>query len=627
MEPTTDAETWASRIEAARRRRDQWIDLWTAYARLHTNAYTAVQAENDEKLVQLPNGDQVKLGLVHRNIEQTLALLDIPEIGVRATAEDYARELTAEDTHREHIVEAALVRSLKRSGFARGTEEMDPITRDGVIIGHGINYSWWRLVEREFEIGQIAVVVEGEQGDFVPLLDEDTGAPVFEPLVEKRLVWNDVQDEHVSPLEFLFDARARSIPKSPWHGMEKIVPAAQLRSDPTIQIPEDLKPTCFKVRDLYGEYGDETLHEDDAYRQIVVWDKHHVELLTFLEGSVDRTKTPRARTAPRGKRSTSDLSIRLVKVERWPVMFDHPDDSPFSFFIPIPANDFPWGISQVEHIRNTAVEADKTRTRLANMVRQTRRIPWYLKGRVDPAQLQAAMNGTSGDPVGLDLQEGEKAEQVMGELPIPAPDPDLYKAAEMAADDIRWTSGISEVPYGGASTATESQNLMTIGAARPERKRRRKIQFCTSVLQKHKCFRREFDAPGQTINVVGPDGQAFTLTYGREAFQGALEVEFLPGGEALTVTPVQQKMMVETANLFLGRFSPRFDRIFARELLTRMDMRNINAMLEAIPIDGQYLNLAGVDGRSRAPGFAVGDQSDGQAIRAAINAPNEGSLT
>ncbi len=25
--------------------------------------------------------------------------------------------------------------------------------------------------------------------------------------------------------------------------------------------------------------------------------------------------------------------------ERWPVQFEHPDDAPFSFFVPIPAND------------------------------------------------------------------------------------------------------------------------------------------------------------------------------------------------------------------------------------------------------------------------------------------------
>ena len=41
MEPKVAPETWANRIEASRRRRDEWLDLWSEYARLHTNAYIA----------------------------------------------------------------------------------------------------------------------------------------------------------------------------------------------------------------------------------------------------------------------------------------------------------------------------------------------------------------------------------------------------------------------------------------------------------------------------------------------------------------------------------------------------------------------------------------------------------
>jgi hypothetical protein len=620
MEPKVPAETWANRIEASRRRRDEWLTLWSEYARLHTNAYLVPKAANDEKTVMLPSGDQVKLGLVHRNVEQTMALLEIPEIGIRATATDYARELTGDDTHREGVVEAALVRSLKLSGFVRGTEEVDHIKRDGVIIGHGVNYSYWRRVEREIVIGQMPVLVEQEDGVFAPSLGED-GAPAYEPAVEKRVMWDNMQDEHVSPLEFLFDADALQIPKSPWHGMEKIVRKDALLADPTIELPEGIEPTSFIVRDLYGDQGREELREDDCYRQIVIWDKLHYELLTFVEGHDTR------KGVKRKKPRAPDLHIHLVKVEPWPLTFEHPDDSPFSFFIPIPANDFPWGISQIEHIRNPSNEADKTRTRLANMVRQTRRIPWYIKGRLDPLQLTAAFNGTSQEPVGLDLQDGEKPDQLMGELPLPGVDPDLYQATQAAEDTVRWTSGISEEPFGG-STATDSENRMAIGAARPERKRRRMLAFCTDVARKHLAFRREFDPPGQRLAVVGPDGVPLSLVYGREAFEGAFELDFLPGGEATTISPVKQKMMVESANIFLGRFSPRFDRIFARQLLTAMDFRDVNAMLEAIPIDAaMYMGGgAGVDGRAREDSFRPGDQSNGQAIRAAINAPNEGAI-
>lgn len=626
MEPAINEETWQQRIEAARRRRDQYVDVWAAHARLHTNAYLVSKGENDDKLVNLPNGDQVKLGLIFRNIEQTMALLELPEIGIRVTATDYGRELTEEDTHREGVVEAALVRSMKRSGFIKRTEEADYIKRDGLIVGHGINYSWWRTVKRKVEREPAVVMLEAADGQFMPLLDE-SGQPVQEPVIEDQVIWDDVQDEHVSPLEFLFDASSRDMRKSAWHGMEKIVKAVKLAEDPTLAIPPELAPTSFTVRDLYGENPDlEEFLEEDSYRVVTLWDKQNYELVTLVEG-VDNAVGSGQR---RGKRARkNNLALQVVRVQRWPVTFAHPDDSPFSFFIPIPANDHPFGISQIEHIRNPSNEADKTRTRQANLVRQTKRIPWYRKGALDPEQLRRALNSNDAEPVGLDIPEGVKAEELFGELPIPGVDPDLYNAEKLAEETVRRTSGISEVPFGGAETATESENMAAVGGARPNRKRRLLLDFYTEVASRHRDFRHEFDAPGQVIQVLSADGTPLTLTYGREAFAGELEVEVLPGGEATTISPVRQKMMVETANLFLGRFSPQFDRIFARQVLTSLDFRDINKMLQAIPNDPMlYMNQAGaVDGKLRAPRLNPGDQGNGQAIRAGINAPNEGAIT
>jgi hypothetical protein len=624
VDPTVSEEVWQQRIEGARRRRDQLATLWATYARLHTNAYTVAKAANDDPLVALPNGDQVKLGLIHRNIEQTMALLELPEIGLRVTATDYARELTEEDTHREAVVEAALVRSMKRSGFVKRTEEVDYIKRDGIIIGHGINYSWWRTVSRRIETEGVIVMTEADDGSFAPTLD-GAGQPLMEPQIENKIVWDDVQDEHVSPIEFLFDDCARDMGKSPWHGMEKIVKAAKLNEDPSFVIPPDLAPTAFTVRDLYGENPEHAEYqEEDAYRVVTVWDKVNYELITLIEG-----KAIAPGLAKRGKAARkNNLALQIARVQRWPVTFAHPDDSPFSFYVPIPANDHPFGISQIEHIRNPSNEADKTRTRQANLVRQSKRIPWYRKGALDPDQLRRALNGSDAEPVGLDIPEGITVEQLFGELPIPGVNPDLYNAEKLAEETVRRTSGISEVPFGGAETATESENQANIGGARPNRKRRLLLAFYTEVASRHLDFRREFDAPGQVIRVLSADGTPLTLTYGREAFAGELEVEVLPGGEATTISPVKQKMMVETANLFLGRFSPQFDRIFARQVLTKLDFRDINKMLQAIPQDPtQYMNQAGaVDGKLRAPAFNVNDQSNGQAIRAAINAPSEGAL-
>jgi hypothetical protein len=255
-------------------------------------------------------------------------------------------------------------------------------------------------------------------------------------------------------------------------------------------------------------------------------------------------------------------------------------------------------------------------------------VPWYRKGKVDPEQLRGAFAGTSEDPVGIDLQDGDRLENVMGELPIQAVDPDLFNAAKYAEESVPKISGVADVPWGGANTATESENINAVGGARMQRKKRLKLAFCTDVARKHLALRREFDPPGRTVQVVTPDGDALTLPYGREAFQGQLEVEVLAGGEALTVSPVRQKMLIEVGNQFLSRFSPKFDRIFARQVLTMLDFRDVNAMLGAMPRDAaEYMNLHnGGDGQARADAFNPNDQSTGQAIRAAINAPNEGAI-
>jgi len=256
MDPTDDVALWKTRIDAARTRRQRYETLWAHYARMHTNAYHAIRDLNEDKSVNLPNGDQVKASLVFRNIEQTRASLEIPEIGVRASAMDYTRELGPEDTHRESVVEQALYRSLLRSGLLKDAEEVDTVKLDGLIIGHGINYTAWRIEEEEIEQPGIPVLQEDEAGGFTPQLDK-AGAPVTEPQTQKQVIWEGCQDECVSPLQFLTDASCKKFDRSAWHGFERPVKLALLRKDPRYQIPDDVKGVSFHLRDIdKGECSD-----------------------------------------------------------------------------------------------------------------------------------------------------------------------------------------------------------------------------------------------------------------------------------------------------------------------------------------------------------------------------------
>lgn len=635
LDPTVPAEDWQQRIAAARKRRERFESLWSKYARLHTNAYTAVQEGNPDLNVQLPGGDQVKVGLVHRNIEQTLAVLEVPEIGVRATVQDVNRELGMADTHREAVLEAALLRSLNGSGLLRGSEETDPVKRDGLIIGHGIIFTYWRQVQAEVEIEPIRVLNETSPGVYEDVLDEATGGPLVESRTEQRAIWEGVQDDHVPVLEFLFEASARSIKRARWHGREQVLPLADLRRDDRFEIPAWIESTSYTRRNLYGDNDqtEETL--DEAVCVVSLWDKLNRELLHFIETDslppeaaaqrrIADAKAPKSRAT--GK--TYCRTLVLIGAEHYPVRFGHPDDSPFNAFVPIPANDLPFGISQIEHVRNQATEVDGLRTRVANLTRQLKRIFIYDKqSGVDDDKIRAALAMNDFAFLGLDVADGEELSNLFHEFPVPAIRSELFQQIAQAEEDVRKTTGISETPWGGAGTATESENIMAVGAARVNRKRRLYLSFLAEVARTHKDFLAAFAPPGQAVPVLGDDGLPVLLPYGREAFEGDFLIEVQQGGGATAVSPVKQKMLVEAANLFMGKFGPKFDLRLMRQMLTLMDLRDVNGLVQAAR-EGIGLNPAAAPGAAApAPAVNLNDYTDGQAIRAAINAPNEGAMT
>jgi len=621
IEPTDDVATWKTRIDAARLRRQRYETLWAHYARLHTNAYHAVRDLNEDKNVALPNGDQVKASLVFRNVEQTRALLEIPEIGVRATALDYTRELGMADTHRESVIEQALYRSLLRSGLIKEAEETDTVKLDGMLIGHGINYTGWRVEEEEVERPGIPVLAEGEDGAFTPQLDKD-GAPVTEPVTEKQVVWEGCQDEAISPLQFLADAACKKLERASWHGFERPTKLALLKKDPRYHIPDHVEGVSFVLRDLYGSEGQDEEQLTDAVMVIVIWDKVNKELLSFIETAPSSANGAIARATQRASNKHAPAADLIpIAVQPWPLTFSHPDASPFSFFIPIPARDHPFGISQIEHVRNQATEADKLRTRQANLTRQIKRIPWVNKNRVDVEQFKLALKGDDMEPVLLNIQEGEKSDQIMGELSIPTTVPaELYKQYLVAEAGVDKTTGVSDVPGGGADTATEAEHIFEIGNARAKRKKRLYMSFLTATALRHRDFLREFSAEGELVVVPDVDGQPITLAYGRAAFQGDFDIEVVAGGGAMALSPVKQKLLIEATDRFMGRFGPQFDTVLLRQLLTMFDFRGINELMRAARA---AMGLPGAPGSVPLPGISPENYSTPQTLRAGINAVNE----
>jgi len=371
MNPTIDVDTWRKRIGAARRRREQFETTWAAYARLHTGCYQAVRDKNDDESVTLPTGDQVKVGAVFRNIEQTMALLEVPQVAIEAKAEDVRRELGMPDTHRETLLATALTRSMRRSGLLERDEVADEVKRDGIVVGHGVSYSYWRMVQRTVPQGMALVMEVGPDGVLVPVLDK-AGQPQFEPVEVEQTTYEGVQDEYVSPLEFLFDSAAKSIRRATWHGREVIRPLAEVRADKRYTVPAGIEGSAYRIKNLYGaEPAAEEVFEQDSVRLVQVWDKPNAELVTLLEHNGQRDK----------KTLKGKSELLVIGVEPWPMTFEHPDDSPFlrfSFrFRPTTTRS---AFRRSSMCATEAVELDKIRTRQANITRQIKRYSGVQEG-------------------------------------------------------------------------------------------------------------------------------------------------------------------------------------------------------------------------------------------------------
>ncbi len=573
-------DTWRKRIDAARDRREPFETLWQHYCKLHSDAEQIIlNGDDDNRISKLPNGDRVRLGLVFRNIEQTMGYLETDDIGVTARAMAYTRPLDNIDTNNESVVEQAVYDSMKNSGLIGGADRLDRIKLDALLVGHGVSFSWWKVLDEQVETSRIPVLRE-KDGLLEPKTDK-SGQPVYKPQMETVTLWEGMVDERISPLEFLCSSTCTSLDESHWLGFERIVRLDDLKSDSRFAgLPAGLKGGSYEIKTLQGERGPggTDYYMEDSVKLITVWDRMTRELITFLETSDKKERQAHKKDNPS---DVSENFLRLKQVQ-FPVEFDNPHDSPFAVYIPIPASDHPYGVSQVEHIRNPALESDMMHTRFANQSREQKRLWVYDKNKVEQSQVNDAINGKQSlAAMGMDVQDGEDLSRIFKDIQtVNIPD-SLLNAATIAEDIVRKNSGVAETPFGGTETATESENQMMIGQARVNRKRNKLFSFLEQLAQIHLAYLRTFAPDGSSIRVVLADGTDALLNYGREAFMGRFNIKIEPGGGATAISPVRQKMLIEAVGMVGNNMGPKASLLLFREVLTQMDIRNVNGILQA----------------------------------------------
>jgi hypothetical protein len=447
----------------------------------------------------------------------------------------------------------------------------------------------------------------------------------------ESVIGEGVRDIYISPLEFLFDPLAPSIALSDWHGCERLVSLSDLRSDDNYQIPEWVKGERRSRRTVYGEEAEqEHMAADDMVLLITVYHKPTRTLTRFIETAgpqlaIFRDPVDSARSAN-----------RLVPVQEqvFPLSFAGRDDSPFRAFVPVPAQDDPYGISQLLHARRSALEADKLETRRCNLTRQIKLVWAYDKTQgLDDDQIKQALAQRDFSVVGLDNPFGKPLTEMFQALPLPRIAPELYAGISDARSNVSQVTGMSDVPYGGAETATESENMMSIGSARKNRKVRLLLKYLSDVAATHRAYLAAWSPPGQTAEVLGGDGLPFIQQFGREAFAGDWRIDVFPGGASGSVSPVARKADLEMAGMLAPYLTPPAQLVLMRQMLTRAGWSSVDTLLRAqqmgmgmLPFGQQPMGgqPQGMDGRARADAFNVADQSGPQRLRAGINQLYEG---
>lgn len=632
--PKVPVAQWRKRFDGCRSAREQLEESWALNARLWAMSQAAgprstLSLDGSEDL--LGRRDRISLGMVHRNCEQTMALLDMPEVSISATLVEFGREIDTSDEAAENLVAAAIGQSLRDSGMLGGMRVADLVKQAALICGHGVTYTHWRQVTREVDLGTLSVfevsglTMDGSE-DLQPALD-DAGNPRVEPLVMTETVREQCQDVFVSPLDFLFDSQAPSIAASGWHAFEQVVRLKDLEADSRFVLPPGCEERLHERENLFDERPGTEEVTTRGVAIVTAYDKATRQLVVFLDESVG-ARLPDSVVDAEARAGTN---LVCILAETFPVDLADPDASPFSAFVPIPLIDFPWGISQIGTIRSVAETAEKLESRQSTQTLSQKRIfVSDANSGVTDEEIRTAMSAP--DFAVVQIQNGLMAplDKLLTELPMPRPTAETYSGIERAKGDMAATSGVSDVPYGGAGTATESENMMQIGGARVTRKRGLFLAFLEQVADLHLAFLAAFAPPAQTLMVPGTFGPE-PMRFGREAFSvGRFRLRVAPGGSAAADTPVQQKAKVD----FAGMVAPLAGPALKLELLSMMAtslgihdqarlrraaVQDLMGAPPALPEAGS----SGVDGRIRGETSSPEVMAAGQVMRAGVNRLNE----
>lgn len=221
-----------------------------------------------------------------------------------------------------------------------------------------------------------------------------------------------------------------------------------------------------------------------------------------------------------------------VRWGEWPFDVDGVDGFPIKLYIPLPADNDPYGVSPMSYLVAAQQEKNTVRSKMSEMVKKWRNITLYDKNDTDPRNVDAIATAPEGSLVGVD--------GIRNFLPMPAVMDSLQyllQYEQRIADDIRIQSNVSDYQLAGtgdANFATDSALQAQAASARREDDMVLVRKFLGDAVKFGFQLRQELQTNEESVKITGDTSEWLKVSpeqiVGEYDFH--LEVEDAPSDSA-----------------------------------------------------------------------------------------------
>lgn len=523
---------YLKRVEDAMKwRRDaKYDDKWSKIIKIYANQYDYPELAGYNDVVA-PN-----MLFSTANVIVPSIMVNYPKITVTARK--------PQDQDAAQVVEAMANYNWQHYNFQ---EEVRMVTKDFVVLGHGIAKVTWVLREEERELERDEWVVQVQEAleevnqarieaDMLGMevefpSDDDVIAAV--PTRQKVVVEDHAHVERVSPFDIYIDPDATRLKDARWVAQRIYMPLTEAKQKEGWSAAARKRLKGAAMSDAKKEYDlmftGEERGRDATFA--VIWEYYDLvnkKVCTFAEG----------------------CDMFLSPPEDFPYPFGHPYVFALNYIVPEKL----YPIGDLEAILPLQMELAFTRTQMVNDRKRFRRMYMYKPEVLGPDGLAALLSSDDNAMVPVDT-DGSFGDALAPIATTPLP-PEFYNQTAMILDDINLVSGVTEYQRGQVAevrrTATEAAMIQDMSNARSSDKLAIIERMISEIAERCVQLAQEFLTTEQVAKVVGPDGASVWMPYTRDEVQGEFDFHV----EAGSTQPMNETFRRQSAMQLLDVMAP-----------------------------------------------------------------------